>query len=149
MPDVYILRNRLVAFLDVLGFGNMLQSLDVELLHEKYSQFIDDIKTMTFYQAQGDRTGRTNFAHAQIVSDSIILVSNEVDDIYNVNNFIAAVSFLLENGLISRLFLRGAIAYGDFLLDVDRQIFLSKALSEAVMSTCSQTTSILQRDSRQ
>lgn len=127
-----ILKNRLIAFLDVLGFSRLLETKTLTEVHEQYSSFIDQAKTMTFYQTVGDNTGRTNFTFAQFLSDSLVVVSNEIDDVYNVNSFIAAIHYLLEIGFVNRLPLRGAIGISDFLIDDDRNIFMSKCLPTLV-----------------
>lgn len=119
------LENRLIAFLDVLGFSARLESEKTETLHQQYASFIDEARDTTFFAAQGDLTGRKNFDFSQFLFDSIVLVSCPVDDVYNVNNFVSAVSLLLELGFKNKLPLRGAISQGDFLYDQDRNIFLS------------------------
>lgn len=136
-----IAENRLIAYLDVLGFSNLLATENLVDVHAKYSSFIDQAKTMTFYQTVGDNTGRTNFEFAQFWSDSIVVVSNDVTDVYNVNSFIAAVHFLLEIGFTSNLPLRGAIGQADFLIDEERDIYLSKRLPELVrLEACQEWT---------
>ncbi|MFO7551508.1 MAG: hypothetical protein R6W80_08865 [Haliea sp.] len=120
------LENRLIAFLDVLGFSSRLENEDIRTLHNQYSSYIDEAKNTTFYAAQGDRTGRKNFDFSQFLFDSIVLVSCQVDDVYNVNNFVSAVTLLLELGFKNNLPLRGAISQGDFLYDQERNIFLSE-----------------------
>lgn len=127
-----LLKDRLICFLDILGFSNFLKNSTLNQVHEKYSNFIDIAKKKTFYSTEGDNIGRTNFEYCEFVSDSIILVSNKINDIYNVNNFIGAINYLLETGFISNLPLRGAISRGDFLVDNERNIFLSKELAEVV-----------------
>ncbi|WP_217475637.1 hypothetical protein [Stutzerimonas stutzeri] len=124
------LENRLIAFLDVLGFSARLKGEDIESLHQQYSAFIDEAKNATFFTAQGDNTGRKNFEFSQFLFDSIVLVSCPIDDVYNVNNFVSAVSLLLEFGFKSKLPLRGAISQGDFLYDEERNIFLSERFPE-------------------
>ena len=124
------LENRLIAFLDVLGFSARLEAGDIDSLYEKYSCFIDEAKVKTFYGALGDNEGRKNFDFSQFLFDSIVLVSCPVDYVYNVNNFVASVSFLLELGFKNRLPLRGAISLGDFLYDSERNIFLSERFPE-------------------
>lgn len=127
-----ILEDRLIAFLDVLGFSNLLTSHPLSEVHIKYSSFIDQAKTKTFFKTEGDNSGRTNFAFAQFLSDSLVLVSNPIDDVYHVNSFIAAVHFLLEIGFMNNLPLRGAIGRGNFLVDDERNIFLSERFPELV-----------------
>lgn len=124
-------KNRLICFLDVLGFSNLLQTVPIEELHLKYSEFIDDAKNRTFYSMEED-SKRTNFAVTQIFSDSIILVSNDITDVYNVNNYIGAIHHILEIAFVKNFPLRGAITYGDFLVDDERNIFLSKQFPEIV-----------------
>lgn len=124
------LENRLVAFLDVLGFSARLEEEDILSLHTQYSSYIDEAKNATFYAAQGDNTGRKNFEFSQFLFDSIVLVSCPVDDVYNVNNFVSAIALLLELGFKSKLPLRGAISQGDFLYDQERNIFLSDRFPE-------------------
>lgn len=126
------LENRLIAFLDVLGFSARLEREKIESLHQQYSAFIDEAKNATFFIAQGDNTGRKNFEFSQFLFDSIVLVSCPVDDIYNVNNFVSAVSLLLELGFQNKLPLRGAISQGNFLYDQERNIFLSERFPELV-----------------
>lgn len=138
---MHIVNNRLIAFLDVLGFSRLLTTECLLDVHKKYSSFIDQAKTMTFYQTVGDNTGRTNFAFTQFLSDSLVVVSNEVDDVYNVNSFVAAIHFLLEIGFTNNLPLRGAIGKGDFLIDDERDIFLSERLPELVrIEACQEWT---------
>lgn len=122
--------NRLIAFLDVLGFSARLESEDIASLHQQYSSFIDEAKNATFYATQGDNTGRKNFDFSQFLFDSIVLVSCPIDDVYNVNNFVSAVSLLLELGFKNKLPIRGAISQGNFLFDGERNIFLSERFPE-------------------
>lgn len=124
------LENRLIAFLDVLGFSARLESEEISSLHQQYSSFIDEAKSATFFVAQGDKTGRKNFDFSQFLFDSVVLVSCPIDDVYNVNNFVSAVSLLLELGFKNRLPLRGAISQGNFLYDQERNIFLSERFPE-------------------
>jgi len=130
--ETRVLKDRLIGFLDVLGFTAFLQRETLENVHKEYSSFIDAAKTRTFFKAQGDNSGRTNFEFAEFVSDSIVLVSNPIDDVYNVNNFVGAISYLLEMGFIANLPLRGAITRGDFLVDSVRNIFISKEYADLV-----------------
>ncbi|AVH34030.1 hypothetical protein AL475_19265 [Vibrio fluvialis] len=124
------LDNRLIAFLDVLGFSARLERENISHLHEQYSRFIDDAKNATFFAAQGDNSGRKNFGFSQFLFDSIVLVSEPIDDPFNVNNFVSAVSFLMELGFRNKLPLRGAISQGDFVYDESRNIFLSNRFPE-------------------
>lgn len=126
------LDNRLIAYLDVLGFSSLLENNALDYVHSKYARFIDEAKSQTFFEVAGDNTGRTNFEYAQFLYDSLVLVSNPIDDVYAVNSFIAAIHFLLEVGFRSKLPLRGAISKGDFLVDEIRGVFLSSCFPQVV-----------------
>nr|MDA3939567.1 hypothetical protein [Spirochaetia bacterium] len=115
----------------MLGFSHQLSTVPIKELYKTYSDFIDEARNRTFYGTEST-DGRTNFASAQIFSDSIILVSNKVDDVFNVNNFIGAIHFILEIGFKKNFPLRGAISIGNFILDKERDIFLSKCFPKIV-----------------
>lgn len=134
-----VLDNRLIAFLDVLGFSARLEKEAIESLHQQYASFIDQAGNATFFSAQGDNTGRKNFDFSQFLFDSIVLVSRPVDDVFNVNNFLSAVSLLLELVFKNKLPLRGAISQGDFLYDEVRNIFLSSRFPELAKSSLSKS----------
>jgi hypothetical protein len=127
-----ILHDRLIAFIDVLGFSEKLRTQELEKLHGEYAEFIDQARNKTFYKSDGDNTGRTNFEFSQFLFDSIVVVSNPVNDVYNVNSFVTAIQFLLELGFQTGLPLRGVISRGDFLLDDARNIFLSSRFPDIV-----------------
>ncbi len=125
-----ILNYRLIAFLDVLGFSKMLFENSLESLHGNYSNFISQAKNTTFFPNPNDPQKRTNFEFGKFISDSIILVSNPIDDIYNINNFIMAITNLLGLGFKNNFPIRGVIGIGDIIIDEENGIVLSKELPE-------------------
>jgi hypothetical protein len=124
------LENRLIAFLDVLGFSNRLETEDTLKLHQEYSTYIDRAKNEVFFPNNDGDERRNNFDFSQFLFDSIVLVSCPIDDAFNVNNFVNSVSLLLELGFTNKLPLRGAISQGDFIYDQERNIFLSRNFPE-------------------
>jgi len=120
-----------MVFLDVLGFSSLLEKKPLSDIHSIYAGFIDYATTNIFYRVEG-KEPRPNFAFTQFVSDSLICVSNEITDVYNVNSFLAAVTSLVAMGFVAKLPLRGAIGRGDFLIDEERNIFLSPTIPEVV-----------------
>ena len=73
---------------------------------------------------------KTNFEISEIVSDSILLVSHDVDDVASTNNFIGAIHLFLELGLANGFMFRGGVNQGDIIFDEVRKIFLSKEFNE-------------------
>jgi len=122
------LNNRLIAFLDVLGFSKMLLDNSLDDIYNSYSHFINEAKNKTFFQKPNDQLKRENFYAGKFISDSVLLVSNDTSDIYNVNNFLMAINHLLSLGFKNKFCLRGAIGFGDIILDDENGVFLSKVI---------------------
>ena len=74
-----MLNNRLVAFLDVLGFSNRLDTDPLPELYLKFKSLVDETRHKIFFNDQPD--GRSNFSVSQYMSDSLVLVSNDVQDV--------------------------------------------------------------------
>ena len=123
-----LLNRRLIAFLDILGFSFLLKTYALEEIYDRYSIFINEVRNTTFFSNVNDSFKRTNFEFCKFISDSLILVSNPVDDIYNVNNFLMSISSLLSLGFKKEFPLRGAIGFSDVVIDDEIGIILSKEL---------------------
>jgi len=119
--------NRLICFLDVLGYSQMIENHGIEYVYERYSKFIDEAKTKAFYgKSIHEDQEKEIFMVSDIVSDSMLFVSNDISDAFSVNNFIGAIHNILELGLEHNFLFRGAITVGDIIYDQERSIFLSK-----------------------
>ncbi len=127
---IVVYENRLIAFLDILGFSRALENADLKVLFANYSQLIDTVNRKVFQI--GNPSGSLNFEKARFLFDSIVLVSKPVDQILNVTNFLNGCSSLLEEAFKQKLPLRGAINYGDFIDSTDDSVFLSSAFSALV-----------------
>lgn len=134
MPETTttVIEGRLVAFLDVLGFSAKLREVPLNELFDTFAKVVDDIKTKTLTQVQTDQEGRTNFEFSQFMSDSLILVSHPINDPYNVNNFIMAVSEIMQMGFKAYFPFRGAITLSDVIFDDQRNIFLANKFPDVV-----------------
>jgi hypothetical protein len=122
-------KNRLIAFFDVLGFAKLLETKDIDELHNLYKKFIQEIKSEVF-QPQETMKGSQepkvfNFEKSIVFSDSIILISKEITNIKNINNFILSCISLMDKSTTNDFPLRGAIGKGDFIYDDEDDIFLS------------------------
>src|SRR5690606_13924113 len=104
----------------------------IEEIYKKYSAFVDTAKTKVCFGVPDDYEGPSNnFEISEIVSDSILLVSHDINDVASVNNFIGSIHFFLELGLSSGFLFRGCINQDDIIFDKERRIFLSKEFNEA------------------
>ncbi len=109
----------------------MVEKMGIEEVYEKYSEFVDTAKNKVFFGVPDDYEGPSkNFEKSEIVSDSIILISYNVDDVASVNNFIGSISFFLELGLKSGFMFRGCVNQGDIIVDEERNILLSNEFNE-------------------
>ena len=124
-------KNRLICFLDVLGYSAMIEKVGIEEIYTKYSQFVDIAKNKVFFGVPDDYKGPSNnFEISEIVSDSILLVSHDIENVASVNNFIGSIHLFLELGLASGFMFRGCISQGEIIFDEHRSIFLSKEFNE-------------------
>ena len=77
----------------------MLEKIGIEELYKKYSEFVDVAKNKVFFGTPDDYEGPSNnFEISEIFSDSILLVSYDIDNVASVNNFIGSIHFFLEIG---------------------------------------------------
>lgn len=125
-------QNRLLAFFDILGFKEHLRKKDLDTLYGEYGDFIDkanqdifgDVKTI-----YGEPTV-SNFNKSIIFSDSILLISYEIDSIQNINKFLLGCITLMQEAINHGFILRGAIGHGEAIYDEEKNIFLSKEFAE-------------------
>lgn len=121
--------NRLIAFFDVLGFTKLLETKDINELYKLYKKFIQEIKSEVFQPQEtmegSQETKVINFEKSIVFSDSIILISKEINDIKHINNFILLCISLMEKSTSNDFPLRGSIGKGDFIYDDEDDIFLS------------------------
>lgn len=136
-PPPTLMRQRLVAFLDVLGFSELLRKRSLLDLHQEYARLIDEARSKVFDQIARSPEGevrQSNFDFAQFAYDSIVLVSRSLDEDgpRSAFHFFAATCQLMETCAGRKMPLRGAVGVGDFLVDAERQLFLSPVLPELV-----------------
>ena len=111
--------NKIVAFIDVLGFKNLVLSKDVTLL-ETYFEYVT-----TELQKYIEEN---NFEYL-LISDSIIVYCN-----YNTSffiNLIQIISMIQAKLLCSRIIIRGGISFGNLFVDKEENIIVGEALVNA------------------
>ena len=123
--------NRLICYLDVLGYSHMVREYGIEHMYKKYANFVDLAKSKVFFSRPENYDGPIdNFEVAEIVSDSVLLVSHDIRNITSVNNFIGSIHFFLEIALSSGFMFRGCVSQGDVIFDKERNIVLSDEFNE-------------------
>jgi len=125
-------QNRLLAFFDILGFKKHLHDETLDNLYLKYSCFIEKANKDIFGDINtiyGEATV-SNFNKSIIFSDSILLISYDINDISNINKFLLSCITLMQEAIKHGFILRGAIGYGEAIYDEGKSIFLSKEFAE-------------------
>jgi hypothetical protein len=126
-------QNRLLAFFDILGFKEEhLYKKDLDTLYEEYKKFIDEANNYVFRSVNliGGEEIISNFNKSIVFSDSIILISYDIDDIRNINQFLLACIVLMQVAIKHGFVLRGAIGHGEAIYNEEKNIFLSKEFAE-------------------
>lgn len=126
-------QNRLLAFFDILGFKEEhLYKKDLDTLYDEYKKFIDEANIAIFGEVKTiyGESEISNFNKSIVFSDSIILISYDIDDIRNINQFLLGCIVLMQKAIKHGFVLRGAIGYGEAIYDEEKSIFLSKEFSE-------------------
>lgn len=109
-------KKRLVAFIDVLGFKNLVLSTDLAPI-EKYYGFL----LSTF--AEGAYKRKLDYL---LISDSIVIFCDDTKE-----NLFTLIRFagLLQSGLLTEgIIVRGAISRGDLFVDKEKNIIVGPGL---------------------
>ena len=123
-------KEKFVLYLDIMGFKERVNRVDVEDLKEQLLLFKTK-NTKLKPLLNGGQPGNTLIEMAQF-SDSIVLVSRDttIDDLNRISK---AATILMQTALQTGFALRGAIAKGDMVFDNDNQLFFGKALVDAYL----------------
>lgn len=121
---------RAVAYFDILGFKAKLDNIPLEELSSKYDRIVR--QTDGEISISNGQFSRKDVCYRYIFSDSLFLVAKEDTE----DSFIDLVSYawrLMQEFIAFGFPLRGAITYGDLYADLACNVFLGKAISEAVL----------------
>ena len=89
---------RLIGFLDILGFSHRVEEENIESLYKLFKGLIEEANTRVFssqgVKPDGSLKENNNFFYAEFISDSIVLVSNELKEPGDTVKFIFACTTL-------------------------------------------------------
>ena len=130
---------RVVAFIDILGFKQLVDDEPTESLGERYRSTINlttDLLNKPFPEEHDEpsllptlKKGQ-QYCIAYAFSDAVILIAN--DDREESGFATLLYAFKVTRQLIAMGFpVRGAVTYGDIFVDLEKRIFLGKALTQA------------------
>lgn len=123
-------RDRFVLYLDIMGFKDRVNRVDVEQLKEQLLLFKTKNNKLKPLLVAGD-TKNTLIDMAQF-SDSIVLVSRgtTIDDLNRISK---AATILMQTALQTGFALRGAVSKGKMVFDKENQLFFGKALVDSYL----------------
>ena len=113
--------NGFVLYLDILGFSQLVElhpsselSSIVQKMFCDFNRAID--KSRTFEDSQGVCKIKLDCLHCHLVSDSIVIWT-ENNTFNNFRHLMNSAQYLMISGFKSGLPLRGAIGFGDFVVN--------------------------------
>ena len=133
-----MLKYRAVAFLDILGFKDLIGKNSAEKVAEKYSRVIDMTKSfnkdlLPDYEGPSlfeSKSTDKRWCISKIFSDSIILVAHN-DKEESCLRLLIYVWRLSQACLSMQMPFRGGIAFDEMFVDEEKEIFLGRALTKA------------------
>ena len=122
--------NRAVAYFDILGFKNKIINTPINQLSDQYEKLI--YNTDGQFSLQNGAIIKKQVCYRYIFSDSMFLLAKEDTE----ESFIYLLSYawrMMQFSIVAGFPLRGAITYGEVYANIEKNIFLGKAISEAAM----------------
>ena len=127
--------NYYVAFLDILGFKNIVDNESCSYIWDIFDRHADDVHLAIFNTLTGESTFEERNIHLKIFSDSIIMYISA--DCKNALQTLALACVNMQSELLSRnrfVLLRGGVTYGKFFAGEtveDGDIIFGPALVDA------------------
>lgn len=112
-------QDKIVAFIDVLGFSNIVYSDSVISLNNYFNFVLNNFKTATL---------KNNFNY-YLISDSIVISANRSK--LNLQKLVKMLAILQTHLLLDGILMRGAISYGDLYQNKSNNILVGPGLINA------------------
>ncbi|MEN2413245.1 hypothetical protein [Flavobacterium mesophilum] len=112
-------KENIVAFLDVLGFSNLVYNKTNDLIESYFSYLLEELHNLN----------KDGIFSVLFISDSIVISTDASEvELKKMIRFIAKVQYFL---LLKGILIRGAISYGNLYLDKDKNIIVGPGLINA------------------
>lgn len=116
------LAQKFVAFIDVLGFSNLVNRGNVANLESYFEKITEELKKIK------DDKGKIDYL---LISDSIILITP--DSLTGLKDMIHAVRRIQSALLWRKILLRGAVSFGEVYFSEERNIIVGKGYIKAYL----------------
>ena len=127
--DWIVKTKRFVAFLDILGFKDYVLRHGIEDVYKRLqilNGFRPEDDSSDYDSEEGKRIKFTIF------SDSIFIFSKD-DAFLNLRHFLTYVKRVMRMALRAEIPLKGAIAYGDIVVDEEQNLFCGQPIIDAYL----------------
>ena len=129
ISDWKVKTKRYVAFLDILGFKDYVLRHDIDYVYQRLQTlngFRPEDDSSDYDSEEGKRIKFTIF------SDSIFIFSKD-DNFLNLRHFLTYVKRVMRMALRAEIPLKGAVAYGDIVVDEEQNLFCGQPIIDAYM----------------
>ena len=130
-------RKRFVAYMDIMGFKDMVfrnTHQDVLRIMKKFIIPINKIEKEAMERLDGKPKGwdvfRNTVIRPVIFSDSVVLFSSD-DSLGSVKHILWGVFLVISRALLEGIPIKGAIAYGEQTADFNESLYLGRPLIDA------------------
>ena len=123
--DWIVTTNRFVAFLDIAGTKNRIETLKAEDIYNQLKNVVDVPPGLI--SGYNDK-----LIHYSVFSDSLIFISKD-DTKESLNCFLDIVTYSFASAIKEGLPLKGAIAFGEMTADPKYNIFFGQPLVDAFL----------------
>ena len=129
-------RQAFVAIIDVLGFKNRLREMELSELNAKYRDLLHISNTQTSVNVVTSNGVNSWSVGKAIFSDTIVLCCNDGWD--EIQTLISATAYLITDALEQEWPLRGAIAYGSCVFEIESNVIIGQPVVDAHIAEESQ-----------
>ncbi|WP_294218187.1 hypothetical protein [uncultured Chryseobacterium sp.] len=128
-----VTNKRFVAFLDILGFKELVLRSTHEEIYNKLSE-ISNLKDDISPKILDSSFSNENTKPIEIItfSDSIIIFSKN-DSLESFKVFIEALNWVFSRIIENKIAIKGAFAHGEISVDIKKQIYFGQALIDAYL----------------
>lgn len=127
-----ITTDRYVAFLDIMGFKDLVQKMDHNAVLKKLmdiSESRDTLKLVNEHRNQNIALGTTK---SYTFSDSIFIFSRS-DSEEDAHKLVVDSLFILQYALSKQIPIKGAISFGKITVDIKKSIYFGQPLIDAYL----------------
>jgi hypothetical protein len=129
LTDWEITNNRYVAYIDIMGFKEMVARLP----HNEIYMMMKKIESVKKCMSEVEwLSSKTDFIATTTYSDSIMIYSKD-DSYAALYSLICSVSSIINELFINSIPFKGAVAYGAMTLDMIDSIFFGQPLIDAYL----------------